>query len=68
MGEIQKSAMNTTVAEIFRRKEERRRAMARLPFEEKIKIVEELREFAKATAPHRAAHREKMKARRKTGT
>ncbi len=57
--------MKTTVAEIFRKKEERRHAMAKLPFEEKIKIVEELQEFAKATAPHRAEHREKMKARSK---
>ncbi len=49
--------MKTTLADIYRRKAERRHLMARLPFEEKIKIVEQLQELAKATAPFRAKHR-----------
>ena len=59
--------MITTLEEIYRRKKERRKRLAALPIEEKIKIVEKLRDLAKATAPHRAAYREEMKARSKTG-
>ena len=52
--------MITTIEEIYRRKNERRHRLAALPFEEKIKIVEQLRDIAKDTAPFRAEHRRKM--------
>jgi len=59
--------MKTTIADIYRRKAERRHIMAKLPFEEKIKIVEELKEFAKATEPFRKEHQRTIACRKKAG-
>jgi len=56
--------MSTTVDDIFKRKAERRRNLAALPFARKIEIVKQLQEFARETAPFRKLHREqKFKAR-----
>lgn len=45
-----------TREDLFRAKEERRKRMANLPFEEKIAIVKKLQELSRALAPIREAN------------
>jgi hypothetical protein len=52
-----------TVEDLFRAKNERRKRLARLPFEEKIQIVKKLQAVSRSLQPVRAAN----KARRATG-
>lgn len=52
MEEVPKRIRVTTVEEIYRSKERRRKLVAALTIEQKIKIVEKLRDLAKATAPY----------------
>jgi len=56
--------MSTTIDDIFKRKAERRRRLAALPFEKKIEIVKQLQELGRATASFRAQYRESSKERR----
>jgi hypothetical protein len=49
-----------TVEDLFRAKEVRRKRLADLPFEEKIKIVKQLQEVSRALAPIREANRPKI--------
>ena len=51
--------MSTTVDDIFKRKAERRRHLAALPFEKKIEIVKQLQELGRATAPFRKLYQRK---------
>ena len=53
-----------TVEDLFRAKEERRKRLANLPFEEKIAIVKELQELSRALKPIREANRAKVRASR----
>ena len=46
-----------TIDDLFRAKEERRRRLARLPFEQKIEIVKRLQSVAKVIRPIREAGR-----------
>lgn len=46
-----------TVEDLFRAKEARRKRLANLPFEEKIKIVKELQEVSRTLKPIREAKR-----------
>ena len=50
-----------TVEDLFRAKEERRKRMANLPFEEKIQIVRELQELSRTLKPIREANRSRVK-------
>lgn len=49
-----------TVEDLFRAKEARRKRLADLPFEEKIKIVKQLQEVSRALAPIREANRKRV--------
>lgn len=49
-----------TVEDLFRAKEARRKRLADLPFEEKIKIVKQLQEVSRALAPIRETNRLKI--------
>ena len=50
-----------TVEDLFRAKKERRRRLANLPFEEKIKIVKKLQDLSRAAlAPVREANRKRV--------
>ena len=51
-----------TVEDLFRAKDERRKRLAKLPFEEKIKIVKKLQAVSRSLEPLRAAHRAKRAA------
>ena len=46
-----------TIDDLFRAKEERRRRLARLPFEQKIEIVKRLQSVARTIKPIREARR-----------
>jgi hypothetical protein len=48
-----------TVEDLFRAKDERRKRLAKLPFEEKILIVKKLQAVSRALAPVRAANKAK---------
>ena len=48
-----------TVEDLFRAKEERRKRLARLPFEEKIAIVKKLQSVSRALQPARTANKAK---------
>jgi hypothetical protein len=48
-----------TREDLFRAKEERRKRLANLPFEEKIAIVKKLQEVSKALKPLREANKAK---------
>jgi hypothetical protein len=39
--------MNVDISDLLKEKEERRRALARLPFEEKVEIVRRLQELSR---------------------
>lgn len=39
--------MNVDISDLLKKKEERRRALARLPFEEKVEIVRRLQELSR---------------------
>ena len=45
-----------TVKDLFRAKDERRKRLAKLPFEEKILIVKKLQAVSRSTQPVRAAN------------
>jgi hypothetical protein len=47
---------NMTVEDLFRAKDERRKRLANLSFEEKIAIVKELQELSRTLAPIRSAN------------
>jgi hypothetical protein len=49
-----------TREDLFRAKEERRKRLANLPFEEKIAIVKKLNDFSLALKPIREANRLKI--------
>lgn len=49
-----------TVEDLFRAKEDRRKRLANLPFEQKIAIVKELNDFSLALKPIREANRLKI--------
>jgi hypothetical protein len=51
-----------TVEDLFRAKAERRKRLAKLPFEEKILIVKKLQAVSRALAPVRAANKAKRAA------
>jgi hypothetical protein len=53
-----------TVEDLFRAKEDRRKRLANLPFEEKIAIVKELNDFSRALKPIREANRLKVQRKR----
>jgi hypothetical protein len=48
-----------TVEDLFRAKDERRKRLAKLPFEEKIQIVKKLQIVSRSLAPVRAANKAK---------
>ena len=48
-----------TVQDLFRAKEERRKRLANLPFEEKIEIVKRLQELSRSVRPLREANKTK---------
>jgi hypothetical protein len=48
-----------TVEDLFRAKDERRKRLAKLPFEEKIQIVKKLQVVSRSLAPTRAANKAK---------
>lgn len=48
-----------TVDDLFRAKEERRKRLANLPFEEKIEIVKKLQVVSRSLKPLRDAHKAK---------
>lgn len=48
-----------TVEDLFRAKDERRKRLAKLPFEEKILIVKKLQAVSRSLEPQRAAHKAK---------
>lgn len=48
-----------TVEDLFRAKDERRKRLANLPFEEKIAIVKKLQNVSRALQPAREANRVK---------
>jgi len=48
-----------TVADLFRAKDERRKRLAKLPFEEKIQIVKKLQGVSRSLQPLRAANKAK---------
>jgi len=48
-----------TVEDLFRAKDERRKRLARLSFEEKIMIVKKLQEVSRSLQPLRAANKAK---------
>jgi hypothetical protein len=50
-----------SVEDLFRAKEERRKRLAHLPFEEKIEIVKKLQELSRALKPIREANRAKVR-------
>jgi len=50
-----------SVEDLFRAKEERRKRLANLPFEEKIEIVKKLQELSRALKPIREANRAKVR-------
>lgn len=50
-----------TREDLFRAKEERRRRLANLPFEEKIQIVKDLNELSRALKPIREANKAKVR-------
>lgn len=54
-----------TREDLFRAKEERRKRLANLPFEEKIAIVKKLNDFSLAVKPIREANRLKIQRNRK---
>jgi len=49
-----------TMDDLFRAKEERRRRLARLPFEQKIEIVKRLQSVARIIKPIREARRKAL--------
>ena len=49
-----------TVEDLFRAKEERRKRLANLPFEEKIEIVKKLQDLSRSLAPVREANRKSV--------
>jgi hypothetical protein len=49
--------MNKTVQRIFKKKSERRRELAALPFARKIEIVEQLQDLGRATRKFRTKAR-----------
>lgn len=51
-----------TVEDLFRAKEERRKRLARLPFEEKIEIVKKLQSVSRSLRSTRERHRQRIKA------
>ena len=53
-----------TREDLFRAKEERRKHLANLPFEEKIAIVKKLNDFCLALKPIREANRLKVQRKR----
>jgi hypothetical protein len=53
-----------TVEDLFRAKEVRRKRLADLPFEEKIKIVKQLQEVSRTLAPIREANSLKIRRKR----
>ena len=48
-----------TVEDLFRAKDERRKCLAKLPFEEKIQIVKKLQAVSRSLQPLRAANKAK---------
>jgi hypothetical protein len=48
-----------TVEDLFRAKDERRKRLAKLPFEEKIMIVKKLQAVSRSLQPLRAANKAK---------
>jgi len=50
-----------SVEDLFRAKEERRKRLAHLPFEEKIEIVKKLQELSRALKPACEANRAKVR-------
>lgn len=56
-----------TREDLFRAKEERRKRLANLPFEEKIAIVKKLNDFSLALKPIREANRLKIQRKREQG-
>lgn len=50
-----------TREDLFRAKEERRKRLANLPFDEKIKIVKKLQELSRTVKPVREANRLKVR-------
>jgi len=57
-GDLDLSKM--TLEDLFRAKEERRKRLASLPFEEKIEIVKKLQDLSRALAPIRKANTERV--------
>jgi len=55
-----------TIDDLFRAKEERRRRLARLPFEQKIEIVKRLQSVARVIKPIREARRKMLSASEET--
>jgi len=51
--------------DLFRAKEERRKRLANLPFEEKIAIVKKLQELSRTLKPIREANRAKVRGARR---
>ena len=56
-----------TREDLFRAKEERRKRLANLPFEEKIAIVKKLNDLSLALKPIRDANRLKIQRKREQG-
>ena len=59
---VSQKSMTTSIDGLFKRKAERRHQLAALPFEKKIEIVKQLREFGRATKPFRTLYRLQKKA------
>lgn len=57
---------NMTREDLFRAKEERRKRLANLSFEEKIAIVKKLNDFSLALKPIREANRLKVQRKRES--
>ena len=54
-----------TREDLFRAKEERRKRLANLPFEEKIAIVKKLQDLSRSLKPLREANRAKVRSARR---
>ena len=52
---------NMTVEDLFQAKDERRKGLAKLPFEEKIDIVKKLQSVARSLQPTRERRRQRLK-------